>query len=109
VVTRRQTSEKEHNDLVAGSSWPSIPYSWKIFKALLERTCMFCAATKQTPLAYSQDFSKISWRVKTDLWCNARMKRAVGMLQLRLNYLAASFLKAFDVHFFAEDAAFAGP
>jgi len=42
-------------------------------------------------LVYSQDFSKICWRVK--IW-SVLTKTALGVIQLWFNYFMASFFKA---------------
>jgi len=66
--TRTQTSEQEYSDLTHSNRRPSTPYSRNTSNSFSRgtRSYAFSRLTKhvQTSLAYSQDFSKICWRVK---------------------------------------------
>ena len=65
---RTQTSEQEYSDLTASNRRPSIPHSRNTPESFSRgtRSYAFSRLTKHVEkfLAYSQDFSKICWRVK---------------------------------------------
>ena len=66
--TRTQTSGQQWNDLMSRYNWPSTPYSGKTFQSLSQetRSYAFSRSTKhaKNSLLYSQDLSKICFRVK---------------------------------------------
>ena len=80
-------------------------YSGKTIKSLSRGTRSYAFA-RSTELAkrflpYSQDFSKICFRVKIIMVCGAatRTKTSLAILQLRSHYFSAFPFKAFGVYF----------
>jgi len=84
---------------MASISWPSMPYFCKTLQSLSRgvRSCAFSKSTKHAkrPMPYSQDFSKICFRVK--IW--------PGVLrpERKSHYLSSSLDSIISRHFSFQD------
>ena len=102
--TWAEKSEKEYSDLTASNSPPLIITPTTSPKVYLEGPGDLLRLRpgnmRRYSLAYFQDFSKISWRAKNwSGFLQPRQKTALGINQLRFNYLAKSCFMACGVHF----------
>ena len=90
---------------MARNNWPLTPYSCKTFQSLSRgtRSYAFSKSTEHAnrSLPYSQDFSKICFRVKIYLVRGAatRTKTALIIFQFWFDYFSAFPFKAFGIYF----------